>query len=414
MPILDIQRRGQQIGRIRIGQQVAVIKDGKDTGKTRPARLDTFRLTTGSRHEAAAIAELLGGEVREWNGEWEVITSRDEISVMVPPRDQVISQWYEMWNKGGAIRRCDSRREQISGGPCLCPHADDHEDREAVDRAALRRADLARMSPPQACKLATRISVMIPDLPGLGVFRLDTSSYYAATEIGDAAALLQAARDRGVFLPAILRIEQRTRVAGGQTKKFPVPVLEVLSTFRQIATGQLDGAGIAAQLPPAPGQSRAIAAGERVITGKALPHGSKPPADDGQWPQEPEEPADGELAEDETDWFAADMAAAKAFTTNEAGAALWRAAAGRYRAGVYGKDEATLIQNTIRARREYLAAAARLADDDPWAVKVAGLGDEVDAANALDELAALEVTGAVDQGRAALIRAAIQARAEAA
>ena len=70
------------------------------------------------------------------------------------------------------------------------------------------------------------------------------------------------ARDRGVFLPAILRIEQRKRVADGQTKNYPVPVLEVLATFRDLATGAIEQAGIMAQLPPAPGeQPRAITAG---------------------------------------------------------------------------------------------------------------------------------------------------------
>ena len=67
---------------------------------------------------------------------------------------------------------------------------------------------------------------------------------------------MQVARDRGVFLPAILRIEHRQRVAGGQTKKFPVPVLEVLTTFRDLATGAIESAGIVAQLPPAPGEAR--------------------------------------------------------------------------------------------------------------------------------------------------------------
>jgi hypothetical protein len=68
-----------------------------------------------------------------------------------------------------------------------------------------------------------------------------------------------------VFLPAILRIEQRQRVAGGQTKKYPVPVLEVLATFRDLATGAIESAGILAQLPPAPGeQPRAITAGVPV------------------------------------------------------------------------------------------------------------------------------------------------------
>src|ERR1035441_2921444 len=162
MAALDIQRRGQQIGRIRIGQQVAVIKDGKDTGKTRPARLDTFRFTTASRASAEAIAALFGGEIRDWSGEFEVITIKSEIGVTVPPRDEVISQWYEMWNKGGAMRRCDSQRDQIRNGPCQCPHAADPSDADEVSRSALERSELAKMNPPRACKLVTRISVMIP------------------------------------------------------------------------------------------------------------------------------------------------------------------------------------------------------------------------------------------------------------
>lgn len=259
MPLLDIQRRGQQIGRIRIGQQVP---SKNDPNKMRPARLDTFRFTTGSRVAADAIAELYGGTVKGWNNEFEVITSRNAIGVTVPPRDQVVSQWYEMWSAGGCARRCDSQTEQISGKPCLCPHADDPTDLDAVERAAHERVRLAAMNPPQACKAITRISVMLPDLPGLGVFRLDTHSYYAAVEIGDAAALMQAARDKGVFLPATLRIDHRQRVANGQTKKFPVPVLEVMATFRQITSGQLEAGGLTAQLPPPPAtQQRALAAG---------------------------------------------------------------------------------------------------------------------------------------------------------
>jgi hypothetical protein len=410
MAIHDIQRRGQQIGRIRIGEQVAILKDGKDTGRTRPARRETFRLTTGSRHEADAIAALLGGTPRPWNGQWEIPTDATEINVMVPPRDQVISQNYEMWTAGGCQRRCDSRHEQLSGGPCLCPHAADPDDQGEVERAALRRAEMAKMNPPRACGLVTRLNVMIPDLPGLGVFRLDTGSYYAAVEIGDAAALLQAARDRGLFLPAVLRIDHRQRVAGGQTKKFPVPVLEILATFRQIAGGELEAAGIAAQLPPAPGAGRAAItagadAGERVITGKALPPGAMPPADDGYWPAE--EPADGVLIEDEVDWLAADSEAAATFTTKDQARALWRAVAARAGAGVYGADDAERIQGTITARLADLASpAGTLADDDPWVVKVAGLGDEHDAASALAELAGLRI----DFRRSALIRAAILAR----
>lgn len=259
MAILDLQRRGQQIGRLRIGQQIPSSKPGK----MRPVALDTFRFTTGSRHTADAIAELYGGKVVPWGNQWEVVTGRNAIEVVIPPRDQIISQWYEMWTGGGCQRRCDSQREQLSGGPCLCPHAEDPTDPDEVEAAARERDRLAKMNPPRACQRKTRISVMIPDLPGLGVFRLDTGSFYAAGEVLDAADLMQAARDRQVYLPAMVRIDQRERVKDGKTKKYPVPLLEVMVTFRQIVTGELSAAGIAAQLPPAPGQQqRAITSGQ--------------------------------------------------------------------------------------------------------------------------------------------------------
>lgn len=267
MPLLDIQRRGQQIGRLRIGQQVSTGKqDAEGRDKMRPSRLDTFRFTTQSRPTAEAIAALYGGTIRDWEGQFEIVTKESAIGVTVPPRDAVVSQFYELWTKGGCVRRCDSQREQISGGPCLCPHAGNPDDEADVAAKALERSRLASLNPPQACKIVTRISVMIPDLPGLGVFRLDTGSYYAAVEIGDSAALMQMARDRGVFLPAMLRIEHRSRVAGGTTKKFPVPVLEVLATFRDLATGAIEAGGMAAQLPPAPGAApRAITTGPAAV-----------------------------------------------------------------------------------------------------------------------------------------------------
>jgi hypothetical protein len=264
MPLLDVQRRGQQIGRLRIGLLIPP-QDGR---KAYPKAIDTFRFTTQSKHTADGVAGLYGGEVRAWErGGFEVITRENAIAVTVPPRDQVISQWYEMWNKGGCLRRCDSVTEKLSGSPCLCPHADDRTDPDQVEAAAKERARLAAQKVPQACKAVTRISVMIPDLPGLGVWRIDTGSHNAAVEVGDNAEILQMARDRGVFLPALLRVEPRERIANGETKKFVVPVLEILSTFREIATGQLAAGGIAAQLPPPPGQQpRALTAGQPATT----------------------------------------------------------------------------------------------------------------------------------------------------
>ena len=271
MGILTLQRQGQQIGRIRIGQTVPA-----SNGKTRPARLDTFRFTTQSEHTARRISLLYGGEVRPWTehtGEWEVITKENAIAVMVPPRDAVIEQWYEMWTAGGCARRCDGKRETIGNTPCLCPKPADPSDPEQVAAALAEHLRLAKLIKPQACRIVTRVKVMIPDLPGLGVFRLDTGSYWAAVEMGDTAALMQAARDQKCFLPAILRIEHRQRVARGETKKFPVPVLEITATIREITSGSLAAGGMAAQLPPAPaGQRAALPAG----TGRALPAAPEP------------------------------------------------------------------------------------------------------------------------------------------
>ena len=54
MSVLDVQRRSQQIGRIRIGQKVKTAKGGM-----RPAKLDTFRFTTASKTTAEAVAALV-------------------------------------------------------------------------------------------------------------------------------------------------------------------------------------------------------------------------------------------------------------------------------------------------------------------------------------------------------------------
>ena len=120
MAVLDVQRRSQQIGRMRIGREG---QDRQETGLRPSEARHTLRFTTACRPTAEAIAALFGGEVRAVGSASSRSPPTLEIGVTVPPRDEVISQWYEKWSKGGAVRRCDSQREQISGGPCKCPHA---------------------------------------------------------------------------------------------------------------------------------------------------------------------------------------------------------------------------------------------------------------------------------------------------
>lgn len=195
MPILDIQQRLRELGRIRLGE--------KGEGGY-PTKLDRFRLTSPARELVDAAAGAYGGEVSAWDDQWQVIVTTDALPVKLPPIDpaQVCDQWYELWSGGGCQRRCDGQTEVLSMKPCPC----DPDDRE--------------------CKPTTRLRVILPDLPGVGVWRLESHGFYAAGEIaGVAQFLIQAAGGRAV--PAVLRIERRERrVPGQQTKRFIVPVLD--------------------------------------------------------------------------------------------------------------------------------------------------------------------------------------------
>lgn len=293
MPMIDQQRLMLPIGRIRTGDKV-------DTGKTtrdgraifRPNRLWDFRLTTGSEWAASEVARQLGGEVKPWpeqRGQLQVYTGVSRLYVTVPPRNQVISQDYEMWGAGVIKRRCDSQHERIGGTECLCPHAADTTNADEVRACAIERDRLSKLNPSQACGRKTRINVMLPDLPGIGVWRFDSASFYVAGEACDIAAILEEARARDVYLPAELRIEERRR---GDGTRFPVTALDVLSTFREVATGALTAGGWAAQLPPAPGgQMRAITAAAAPLP--RTPADDQTPAAGSEVPP-PAEPPDGD------------------------------------------------------------------------------------------------------------------------
>ena len=208
MRILDLQRRLREVGRIRIGEQVAT-----SGGRSRPAKLEVFRLTSRDRAVIAAAAERFGGTAETWDDapdgqQWQVKTTTAEMAVVVPPGDMAFSQAYEQWTAGGCRVRCDGRWDHLNDKACHCDPTD------------------------RACNIHTRLSVMLPDLPGLGVWRLDTSGYYAAVELGGVVDLAAGYAERGQMLPARLRLEQRSvkRVKPDgktETRRFAVPVLDL-------------------------------------------------------------------------------------------------------------------------------------------------------------------------------------------
>jgi hypothetical protein len=223
--IIGLQARVREIGRIRMGKKVPT-----QNGGSRPAKLDTFRLTCSDRALLECAAALYGGKVEAWPdmpGQWQVTIEAEELPFLITP--QPISQAMELWSGGGCVRRCNGQWNQIGDCPCECPVEPDE------------RMELAKNG--KACKPTTRFSVMLPQLPGLGVFRLETHGYYAATELGPTAELLLAQAKKGNYIEAYLAIEQRKKVSGGETKVFPVPVIRIRQTLQDVLSG---AAGVSA------------------------------------------------------------------------------------------------------------------------------------------------------------------------
>jgi hypothetical protein len=86
---------------------------------------------------------------------------------------------------------------------------------------------------------------MLRDMPGLGLWRIDTSGYYAALELQGAVDVMRMAAAAGQMLPAQLRLEQRMiKRADEQTKRFAVPVLDVEISPAQLLGGHRDALDI--------------------------------------------------------------------------------------------------------------------------------------------------------------------------
>jgi hypothetical protein len=253
---LGLQKRLVEIGRIRLGEKGS---------KGEPKKISHFRLTSRSRPILEAAARIYGGTVRPWagapdEGQFELYTESDVLDVMVPPTIAAYSQFFEEWSGGTCNLRCDGRIEQISGKAC------DHGDHESM-------------------RVTTRVSVILPKLPGLGVFRLETHGWNAAATLPSSLELIGAV---GRWVPAVIRLEHRssrTRDEKGKvlTRRFVVPVIDlVAATFGDmLAMGQatdeypeLGGGPGSLALPPGPSQPRG---GTRVPRPDMAP---EPPLED--------------------------------------------------------------------------------------------------------------------------------------
>jgi hypothetical protein len=220
----NIQARAAEHGRLRTGY----------TQGNRPMRSATWVITSHSEEHVRAAAGLWGGEPEQWSPlnstitQWRVITKASSIEALITPGDP-LNQYNEMWSAGGCQRRCDGVTELLKREPCVCLARfgeDWHQQKKGV-----------------VCSTTSRLNVMLPDLSGMGMWRAETHSFYAASEWGGMVDMVLAGTDGKGFIPVTLRIEPRQVIREGQTKKFPVVVVELRGvTPRQALAGPMNAA----------------------------------------------------------------------------------------------------------------------------------------------------------------------------
>lgn len=272
MPIKTLSVQARELGRIRMGQKVPA----REEGKTRPAKLDTLRFTSRRRDLIELVAERLGGTSTEWADapgearQWDLVTDADVVDVLLPQAP--LSQWFELWTADGLQRRCDGEREltrndpndQGPGRACVCPADPDARQAAAADG--------------EACKPTSRLQLLIPWLPDIGVWLLVTHGYYAAAELAGVTQMLAVAgeqrgledRGAGLVIPARLRLDRRTvKKPGQKPHHFAVPAIEIGAPLGRVleSLGQLDTGSETGELPA--GDGAAIPA--HVPAPRALP-----------------------------------------------------------------------------------------------------------------------------------------------
>ena len=228
MPIIDIQRRLREAGRIRLGVKVPM-----SGGKTRPGKIESFRFTSGDERAIKEIANLYGGEVTKWDDapvgdQWQVTTESTSLDVIVPPVDLSFTQWMETWSGGGCTKRCDGQTNVLTDKPCSCDPDN------------------------PTCKPTTRLGVIIMALQGIGVWRLETHGWNSAQELTGTIEVLRSVQSRGAMIPARLMLDQRQAKKDGKTHNFVVPVLDLQLSVAALTNGASVGPQLGSNVTPVP------------------------------------------------------------------------------------------------------------------------------------------------------------------
>ena len=209
-----VRPRLPELGRIRLGE--------KKGPKGYPSKLEAFRFTSRDEALMQVVAERFGGEVTPWMSDegpqFQVYSEATSLEVVVPKAELAFSQWFENWDGAVCRRRCNGHWETVKDTACVC---------NPINRD---------------CLPTTRLSVLLPDIPGMGVWRVESHGFNAAAEILGTIEL--AAASGATLLPAKLMLTQRTKrrlnpkTGKAETNKFVVPVLVIDASLREMVAEQ--------------------------------------------------------------------------------------------------------------------------------------------------------------------------------
>jgi hypothetical protein len=253
--ILTLQTQARELGRLRMGYS-----ENGNGRRPRPVKSETWVVTSHSEGYVRAAAALWGGTPEPWTPQggapqWRVITTAREVDAILPPGDP-LSQSFELWSGGGCQRRCDGVTEMLADVPCLCAAIENR--REAASAG-------------EACKETTRLNVILPDLPDLGVWRVESHGYYAATEFAATVDLVLSGTGGRAAVPIRLRLEPRQSKRVDQPlKRYIVPVVEL----RSVTAGQIL-AGVAGEITP-PRPAAVTSRDSKPAPAAALPAATSP------------------------------------------------------------------------------------------------------------------------------------------
>lgn len=225
-PIAEMGRAPEQ-GRIRYG-----IKTTSANGKTIPRSIRKFRFTSSDTVALDQIAVLYGGKVTPWeNGQSEVVSSAEEIPIVLPPNPLGSGPTYELWKGSTCVRRCDGINCDVPSStadgaellevPCLC------NEKEQLD-----------------CKPTTRLSVILPDVRFGGVWRLDCKGWHGTNELPAMVSTVQQLQGQGLSR-AYLALEPRKK----GSKQWVVPVIRLSATPNQLMRAREAGVNPALTQP---------------------------------------------------------------------------------------------------------------------------------------------------------------------